>query len=107
MAGTSTTPMLVGWEGVQGFKGWTLSQQQSLRDAIVTLPLGTTLDPTAEYWARMERIAQRVPGKSTAECAHAVRHLAASRRGRAESVYALAHYQRDRLHGAGGGSSGS
>jgi hypothetical protein len=70
-----------------------VSQQQSLREALETLPQGTAGDPTVEYWARMERIAQRVPGKTTDECARAVRRLAEARRGHPESFYAIAHYR--------------
>ena len=100
-SGSFKPKMLGGWEGVQGFQGWTLSQQQSLRDALATLPQGTTYDPTVEYWARMERIAQRVPGKTTAECANAVRHLVEGRRGHADSYYALAHFQVGKSSGGG------
>ncbi len=98
--------MLLGWEGIPGFQRWTLSQQQALRDALSTLPQGTTYSPTSEYWARMELIAQRVPGKTTAECAHAVHHLAAARPGRVESYYACAHYEVEKSRGGGGGAAG-
>jgi hypothetical protein len=95
---------LPGWEDIPG---WTLEQQEALREALAAEPQGTAGDPTAEYWARMERVAQRVHGKSAAECARAARAVAAARRGRLEAYYATAFYAESRLGGGGGGDVGT
>ncbi len=107
VGGGKAADTLPGWEGVSG---WTLPQQEALRMALETLPEGTANDPTTEFWARMERVAQRVPGKSPAECARAARAVAAARRGFAEAYYASAYYGSDAPDpirpAAGGGGDG-
>jgi hypothetical protein len=95
--------ILPGWEGIPG---WRLEQQLALREALESIPQGTAGDPTSEYWARMERVANRVPGKSPADCARAARAVAAARRGHAESFYASATYDSqtpDQIRSGGGG----
>jgi hypothetical protein len=95
---------LPGWEGVAG---WTTEQQLALRAALAEVPQGTAGDATAEYWARMERVARRVPGKSAAECARAARTVAAARRGCPEAFYASAFYGARGGGGGGGGGAGA